>query len=495
MPAPHRSDDSAKPPSQRPTLGELRPDLMSDPLLAPLAAIEVPRAQKPAARRLDLAHRDLLEGEFWRRIPAYRDVGNAEFRDHRFQNSRSVTSVEQLARTLEGLVAPGFMDDVRAGMQRAPMNVRLSPYLVALIDWSDPYRDPLRTQFLPVASRLRADHPRLSLDSLHEQRDSPTPGLVHRYPDKALFLTIGVCPVYCRFCTRSYAIGGDTETVAKVTYAPDPARWNRAFAYLASRPEIEDVVVSGGDVSFLPPAQLQHIGEVLLAIPHLRRIRFATKGLAVMAMKILSHDAWTDALTAVSDRGRALGKEVALHTHVNHPREITRLTAEAMDRLHARGVKVRNQSVLIRGVNDDARTLVTLVRRLSYVNIQPYYVYQHDLVSGVEDLRTRVKTALELERQVRGATAGFNTPVFVNDVPGGGGKRDIHSFEHYDEVTGISVYRSPAVAREAYYLYFDPIHLLPNEGRRRWARPSEHEAMVGEALQAAGAIVPETLAV
>ncbi len=494
------SDDAAKPPSPaeppspRPTVGQLYPHLVDVPDLAHLAGVEVPTARKRTATRADLAHRDLDASEFWRCIPAFREISAEQFRDHQFQTSHSVTSVEQLASVLGELVPPEFLDDVRAGMRRAPMNVRLSPYVVGLIDWSRPYTDPLRLQFLPLGSRLRADHPRLALDSLHERDDSPTPGLVHRYPDKALFLAIGVCPVYCRFCTRSYAIGGDTETVAKVPYSPDHARWNRAFAYLLSRPEIEDVVVSGGDSYFLSSNNLRKIGETLLAIPHLRRLRFASKGPAVMPMKILTHDAWVDALTTVSDRGRALGKEVALHTHFNHPREITAITGEAMTRLFQRGVKVRNQSVLIRGVNDNARTLTTLVRRLSYVNVQPYYVYQHDMVSGVEDLRTRVKTAVELERQVRGATAGFNTPTFVNDVPGGGGKRDVHSYEHYDEVTGISVYRSPAVKGDAVYLYFDPLHLLPRDGRRRWARPSEHEAMVTEALVAAGVPAPLTCA-
>jgi lysine 2,3-aminomutase len=500
MPGSKNTADPAKPPSPAEpppscrTVRDLYPDLARHPDLAHLADVEVPDARKRPVAKADLAHRDLDANEFWRRVPAYRDVGAEEFRDHHFQTNRSVTSVEQLATVLGDLVPPEFLDDVRAGMRRAPMNVRLSPYVVGLIDWTHPYTDPLRIQFLPLGSRLRADHPRLTLDSLHEREDSPTLGLVHRYPDKALFLAIGVCPVYCRFCTRSYAIGGDTETVAKVQYSPDNARWNRAFAYLLSRPEVEDVVVSGGDSYFLSPNNLRRIGETLLAIPHLRRIRFASKGPAVMPMKILTHDAWVDALVAVSDRGRALGKEVALHTHFNHPREITAITGEAMNRLFQRGVKVRNQSVLIRGVNDNARTLTTLVRRLSYVNVQPYYVYQHDMVSGVEDLRTRVKTAVDLERQVRGATAGFNTPIFVNDVPGGGGKRDVHSYEHYDEVTGISVYRSPAVKDDAYYLYFDPLHLLPREGRKRWARASEHETMVAEALAAAGAPVPATCA-
>ena len=134
------------------------------------------------------------------------------------------------------------------------MNVRISPYAVGLTNWADPYRDPLRIQFLPVASTQLPDHPRLTLDSLHERADAPTPGLTHRYYDKALFLPLDVCPVYCRFCTRSYAIGGDTDTVQKASLTPDPKRWHAAIAYIASRPEIEDIVVSGGDLYMLPAA-------------------------------------------------------------------------------------------------------------------------------------------------------------------------------------------------------------------------------------------------
>jgi lysine 2,3-aminomutase len=128
----------------------------------------------------------------------------------------------------------------------------------------------------------------------------------------------------------------------------------------------------------------------------------------------------------------------------------------------------------------------TLVKRLSYINVQPYYVYQHDLVPGVEDLRTTLGSALTIEKQVRGSTAGFNTPTFVLDAPGGGGKRDIHSFEHYDRVTGVSVYRSPNVDENAVYVYFDPIELLPEEGRRRWADDTEHASIIGNAVIAAG---------
>jgi lysine 2,3-aminomutase len=186
------------------------------------------------------------------------------------------------------------------------------------------------------------------------------------------------------------------------------------------------------------------------------------------------------------DHGRRQGKEVCLHTHFNSPNEISRITFDAMQELFRQGVKVRNQSVLIRGVNDSPEIMQLLVRRLGYMNVQPYYVYQHDMVKGVEELRTRVGDTIELERRVRGATAGFNTPVFVNDVPGGGGKRDVHSYDYYDETTGVSVYRSPNVDENKAYLYYDPIDLLPEEGQARWADESGHAAIIEEALNGAG---------
>lgn len=436
--------------------------------------------------RPDLRHRTFDDTEFWKSIPEYGPVARDEFLDHRFQSRMSVTRLEQLEKTVGGLAPLGFIDDVRRGLLRAPMALRLSPYIISRIEWARAYEDPLRIQFLPVGSTALPDHPKLTLDSLHEQADSPTPGLVHRYPDRALFLALDVCPVYCRFCTRSYAIGADTESVDKVGFKPDPRRWERAFAYLESRHEIEDVVVSGGDAYILPPAHITAIGERLLAIPHIRRIRFATKGPAVVPMKILTDDAWTMALVGISEAARKLEKQVFLHTHFNHPAEITEITRRATNRLFTMGVTVRNQSVLIRGVNDDPGVMTELVRKLSFINVQPYYVYQHDMVAHVEELRTSVGATTEIERQVRGATAGFNTPLFVTDLPGGGGKRDVHSYDHYDPVTGISVYRSPAVDPARVYLYFDPIDGLPAESQRRWRTPGEDEAMIREAVEAAG---------
>jgi len=293
--------------------------------------------------------------------------------------------------------------------------------------------------------------------------------------------------VYCRFCTRSYAIGLDTDEVEKVNLKANEERWKRAYQYIASRPELEDIVISGGDAYQLRAQQITDIGEALLAMPNVRRMRFATKGPAVMPMKILTDDAWTDALTAIVEKGRKLHKEVVLHTHFNNPNEITAITERAMNKLMERGITVRNQSVLQRGVNDSPETMTLLVRRLGHVNVHPYYVYVHDLVKGVEDLRTSVDTALHIEKHVRGSTAGFNTPVFVVDAPGGGGKRDAHSYEYYDRDTGISVYTAPNVKPGQFFMYFDPLHQLSTHQQRRWADKTEREIMVNDALTKAKA--------
>ncbi len=431
-------------------------------------------------------HRQLLEGDFWRHIPAYRDVSTATFLDHHWQSQHAVTRVDKLAATLGDLLPLPFFRDVEAGLERAPMSLRISPYVMSLIDWRDPYSDPLRKQFMPLGSEQIADHPMVGYDSLHERSDSPVPGLVHRYPDKALFLALDLCPVYCRFCTRSYSVGGDTEGVSKYHLRAKPERWEDAFEHIRNHDEIEDIVVSGGDVHNLRADQIADIGHTLLDIPHVRRMRFATKALAVQPAKFLSDDEWVEALVGVAQRGRKLGKEVVIHTHISHPREITWITQAATRRLYGEGITIRNQCVLLRGVNDDPALLRMLVKRLSYINVQPYYVYQHDLVPGVEDLRTTLGTTLAIEKQVRGITAGFNTPTFVLDAPGGGGKRDVHSFEHYDRTTGVSVFRSPNVDENAVYIYFDPIELLPEEGRRQWADPGEHATLITNAVMAAG---------
>ncbi len=447
------------------------------------AHLDPPAVSTSPAQPVTADHRDLRRDDFWRIIPAYSHVSAAEFRTHQFQQKHAVTNVRQLRETLGYLVPDSFFDDLTSGIQNAPMALRISPYLLGLIDWRDPLGDPIRTQFIPLRSQQQPNHPMLQFDSLNEQGDSPVPGLTHRYRDKALFLPIATCPVYCRFCTRSYAVGADTEVVGeKLKLSASLARWEQAFAYIESRPELEDIVVSGGDTYNLKPEHLQLIGERLLRMANIRRIRFATKGLCVMPQKILSDDAWLDALTRVVELSRALHKDVVVHTHFNHPNEITGITQDAMNRLTERGIHVRCQTVLQRTVNDSPATMQLHIRRLSYVNVHPYYVFFHDMVPGVEDLRTTLDSGLQLEKHVRGHSAGFNTPAFVVDTMGGGGKRDAHSFESYNRDTGIAVFTSPSVRPGKKFLYFDPLGSLDDTHQWRWTQPTERRAMIDEAL-------------
>jgi lysine 2,3-aminomutase len=446
---------------------------------------------KPPVDPALLVHQQLLDGPFWQRIPAYRAVDEATFLDHAWQAKNSITNPQKLLAAVQDLVPQSFYDDVAQGFQRAPMSIRVSPYLLSLIDWTAPYEDPLRRQFVPLASRLLPDHPKLTLDSLHEQADAPVPGLTHRYPDKALFLALDTCPVYCRFCTRSYAVGVDTDFVDKVSLKATEDRWQRAFQYMRERPELEDIVVSGGDSYQLKARQITMIGDALLGMDNIRRIRFATKGPAVMPMKLITDDEWLDALTRVVEQGRRRHKEVVLHTHFNHPNEITAITKRALDRVFERGIIVRNQSVLQRGVNDTIESMQLLVKRLGHCQVHPYYVYVHDLVKGVEDLRTTLQTALDIEKAVRGITAGFHTPTFVVDAPGGGGKRVAHSFEHYDRDTGISVFAAPSV-KPGFFLYYDPVDTLVPEIQARWKDAAEQDRMIEAAIAAARTALAST---
>ncbi|KFX97495.1 hypothetical protein O988_04842 [Pseudogymnoascus sp. VKM F-3808] len=419
---------------------------------------------------------------YWQKVGIWKDVPEDKFLNYQWQIKNTVQGESKLLQFLEGVLpeklpAPrdtnsplsqiksrgDFLSEVKEAIRIAPMAIRITPHTLSVADWNNPFEDPIRRQFVPLRASLLPDHPKLTLDSLGEEHDSPVKGLVHRYPDKALFLATSVCNVYCRFCTRSYAIGADTETVTKNSLKPTRRRWDEMFDYIASTPALSDIVISGGDAYYLTPDQLYDIGTRLLAIPHIRRFRFATKGLAVCPSRVLDPtDSWTSALIAVSNAGRKIGKMVAVHTHFNHPSEITWVSRAASQKLFAAGVVVRNQSVLLRGVNDDLDTMKALIRGLADMAITPYYVYQGDMVAGVEDLRTSLRTILELESQIRGSIAGFMTPQFVVDLPGGGGKRLAASYQSYDSKTGVSRFVAPAVkGGETVYEYHDPEWSLP----------------------------------
>lgn len=429
----------------------------------------------------DLEHRNFRNDDFWKLVPAWSSVTRGEFSNHLWQLKNSVTKIEQVKKALDKRISKEFYEDLLHGQQITPMNIRITPYIFSLINWDDPYNDPLRKQFLPVGSQFIEDHPYHMADSLSEDADSPVPMLTHRYPDKVLFLPITICPVYCAYCTRSRVVGGSTESFEKETYGANQKHWDNVFEYLMKSPMVEDVVISGGDSFMLNPAQVKYIGENLLKIPHIRRIRYATKGIAIYPQKILTDDKWFQALTDVVEFGRSFGKQVVMHTHFSSPVEITKWSQMAMDRLFSAGIIVRNQAVLQDGVNNHVDDMVLLTRQLGYINIQPYYVYMHDMVPGCENFRTTLREGVELEKAVRGTTAGFNTPTFVCDLPGGGGKRHVASYEYYDEENGISVWKAPYVKSNEVFTYFDPIHKLSKEAQLRWKDEGTREKMIEEA--------------
>lgn len=432
-----------------------------------------------------LEHRRLRDDEFWRENDMF-DVDRKTFLDHKWQTTHSLCGDKsKLVHFLSKLAPEGFVHEVEKTLAVSPMSIRVTPYVLSLINWEDPWSDPIRRECIPIREEITPNHPMLMFDSLFEQGDTPVKGLTHRYPDKVLFLALDTCPLYCRFCTRSYVIGPDTECVKKFDIRANQARWDRVFNYIESSPNVEDVVISGGDTFNLHANHIKAIGERLLKMSNIRRIRFATRGPAVMPMKLLTDKKWVQALTEVHEYGRRLRKHVCLHTHFNHPNMITSITRDAVDVLFQRGITVRNQSVLLHNVNDTPDTAILLAKRLAEINIHPYYVYQHDMVPGSEFMRTSVQTALNLEKHVRGTTAGFNSPLYVVDLPGGGGKRDVHSFEHYNRKSGISVYQAPSVKKSRYFMYFDPLHSLSEEIQHAWTDKCERQKMIDAALEEA----------
>ncbi len=412
---------------------------------------------------------DFRGDRFWRKIPGWGEVTAAEFGDYAWQQRNSVTSLSQVGKVLGPLLTDPLAKDIEAGLERTPMNLRMTPYIFSLIDWENAVDDPIRKQFLPLGSQFLDDHPCYMDDSLDEDGHKATPYLIHRYPDKVLFLPITLCPVYCSYCTRSRVVGGSTAVKSKSTYGAKTGEWESTFQYLRDHSEVEDVVISGGDAFLLRPEQIKEIGMTLLDIPHIRRIRFATKGIAIMPMKILTDEKWMAALELVSQTGRERMKEVCIHTHFSTEGEMTSWTLLAMQELVNRGITVRNQSVLIRGVNNEFEVMYRTIKKLAYLNIQPYYIYVHDMVPGCEHLRTTVAEACELSKRLQGTIAGFNTPRVVCDAPGGGGKREVSSFESYDRELGISTWSAPSVRGDQKFYYYDPIDQLTEAGQKFWA--------------------------
>ena len=307
--------------------------------------------------------------------------------------ARSITTPAQLAAHF-----PIEHHGMSAVAAQYPM--RINPYYLGLIERVG---DPIWRQAVPDPMEL-ADHTCME-DPLDEENRSPVPNLVHKYPDRALLLVTSQCAMYCRFCTRKRKVGTARMEIT-------PATIRAGIEYLRRTPQIRDVLVSGGDPLLLPDDTLDWLLTALRAIPTLETIRIGTRAPCTLPMRVTTRLA------------RMLGRHhpLFINTHFNHPRELTSQAALACSRLAAAGIPLGNQTVLLRGVNDNAITMTALLRGLLKMRVKPYYLFQADMTRGTNHFRTRVETGLDLMRSLIGHVSGMAVPTFAVDAPGGGGK-------------------------------------------------------------------------
>ena len=307
--------------------------------------------------------------------------------------------VDDLA--VRGLVAPDRLGEVRR--VAAQFQVALTEEVAALIDPADP-ADPISAQFVPSTAELETADEEL-VDPIGDERWSPVSGIVHRYPDRVLLKPSLLCPVYCRFCFRREQIGAKGAVL-------DPAALERAYDYIRERPEIWEVVVTGGDPFLLSPRRIAAIVATLIAIEHVQVIRFHTRVPVVDPRRVNA------ALVAAL----AADKAVYVVIHANHPRELTEAAKAAVTRIIRAGVPVLSQSVLLRGVNDDAAVLEALFRALVAMRVKPYYLHHPDLARGTGHFRGDIAEGQALMRELQQRASGLCQPTYVLDIPGGHGK-------------------------------------------------------------------------
>jgi lysine 2,3-aminomutase len=329
------------------------------------------------------------------------DATNREWNDWRWQVRNRIRDLAGLERVLR------LSPDERSAIRRhaGPLPVGVNPYYASLLDPDDP-RHPLRRTVVMVNAEY-VTAPGEADDPLAEDSHSPVPGIVHRYPDRVLFLVTGFCPVYCRYCTRSRMVGDPDGT-----YRFDVAQWQRAIDYVAATPTVRDVLISGGDPLSLADDKLDWLLARLRRIPHVEFLRIGSKMPAATPQRI------TPSLVRVLRRHAPVWMSI----HFTHAEELTPEVAQACNRLADAGIPLGSQTVLLAGVNDDARTLTSLFHGLLRLRVRPYYLYQCDPVSGTSHFRVPVGRALEILRGLRGHTTGYAVPTFVVDAPGGGGK-------------------------------------------------------------------------
>lgn len=390
-----------RPPSRRKTV-ERSQQTSGEPPLTPttdsptLSSGSAPADTKHKPHRFPVS---AAARDFYKRF--YPDTTPENWNDWRWQVRTRIRSLGELERIFT------LSEDERAGVtsHKGSLPVGITPYYASLMGAADPM-EPLRRTHIMV----RDEHIRLpgeADDPLGEDHDTVVPGLVHRYPDRVLFLTTGFCSTYCRYCTRSRMVGNPGGE-----YQFSTSQWEQALAYLEKHTEVRDVLLSGGDPLSIGDDKLDWLLTRLRRIKHIEFLRIGTKIPAVLPMRI------------TRDLVRMLKKHHPLwmSVHVTHPTELTPEVSEALMRLADAGIPLGSQTVLLKDINDDATVMKSLMQGLLKRRVRPYYLYQCDPIKGTGHFRTSVAKGLEIIRALRGHTTGYATPMFVVDAPGGGGK-------------------------------------------------------------------------
>ncbi|BCB76065.1 lysine 2,3-aminomutase [Phytohabitans flavus] len=433
--------------------------------------------------------RELVEPD-WARFPGWRDITREQWESAQWQRVHCIKNARQLRAVLGDLIADSFYDDLLADQAAsATMSMLVTPQMLNTMSVESTeafYADPVRRYMIPVGSDRRADwpsHPHATRDSLHEHDMWVAEGLTHRYPTKVLAELLSTCPQYCGHCTRMDLVGNSTPAVDKLKLTLKPTdRYDAHVAYLRAHPGVRDVVVSGGDVANVPWRHLESYLMRLLDIETIRDIRLATKALMGLPQHWLQPDV-VEGLERVARTAARRGVNLAIHTHVNHANSLTPLVARAAQTALEVGVRdVRNQGVLMRGVNATGADLLDLCFALQgEAGILPYYFYMCDMIPNAEHWRVPVWQAQELQHDIMGYLPGYATPRIVCDVPLVG-KRWVHMVTEYDREHGISYwtknYRTSieqeddeALARR--YPYYDPIDTLPESGQKWWRKQEQ----------------------
>jgi lysine 2,3-aminomutase len=422
----------------------------------------------------------------WRRLPGYRNTSQTDWESALWQKRNLVKNIAQLKQVLGDFLTDEMALDIQKDQaERSTMSMLVPPQMINTMDERNLAHDPVRRYMIPLYSerdRAWPSHPKATRDSLHEHEMWAVEGLTHRYPTKVLAELLATCPQYCGHCTRMDLVGQSVPQVTKRKFGiGQNDRLDQILDYLRKTRSVRDVVVSGGDIANLPPQVLEKFVSALLDIDNIRDIRLASKGLMGVPQHFLQ-DEVLQALDRLAKKATQRGVNLALHTHVNHAQSVTPLVAKAARALLSMGFRdVRNQGVLLRGVNDSQKALLDLCFKLQdHGNILPYYFYMCDMIPNSEHWRVSLHHAQSLQHDIMGYLPGFATPRIVCDVPFVG-KRWVHQVHSYDRTKGISYWTknyltsieldTPEVLHKLYE-YFDPIDTLPAEGQAYWKAQS-----------------------